>query len=64
MKENIILGIHTATKGWANPDVAKVVDTCINKIYTQLNTNPKAICRPTPPLILRDEIETPIIAGK
>lgn len=54
-------GIQTAINGCASPEVEKVVETCINKIYKQLKSNPIAICKPTPPRILREDIDTPII---
>lgn len=55
------LGIQTAMSGCAIPEVANVVDTCINKIYTQLNTKPSAMCKPTPPLIFLEAKDTPMM---
>src|SRR5690606_40174693 len=61
MPANTILGSHTASKGLILPLIAKVVDIVRNNIYAKLRAIPTPICKPIPPLTLRDARERPII---
>lgn len=57
----IKLGIHTATSGLRSALVEKVVENCMNIIYTALIKIPNAKWNPLPPRILRQDIHTPMM---
>ena len=60
--KKVMFGIHTASIVGITPFTANVVDMVVNNTYNALNASPMPKFSPIPPLILRDESDTPIIA--
>jgi hypothetical protein len=55
-----MLGIHIASAGFRSPLRENCEENCMKRIYEKVSISPRPICIPIPPLILRDESDTPI----
>ena len=56
----MMFGIQTEICGGISPDSANVRNNVKNRIKIKDNKNPKVICGPVPPRLLRDDTITPI----
>jgi hypothetical protein len=54
------LGIQTDSNGGKLPPTANMVENRIKRIKLKLSAKPNPMCSPIPPLIFREESETPI----
>jgi hypothetical protein len=60
MRPKIMFGIQTDISGGIDPFSANVRNSVKNKINTKESTNPREICKPVPPRVLRADTINPM----